>query len=200
MKTLNLLAALLFSTTIAFAQTDLSKAFSESYTLEYNKEYGKAIATLEKVYAADSYELNLRLGWLEYINGQYTKSQDYYKKAIAISSSSVEALFGYAFPTAALAQWDDIIKTYNKVLSIDATNYIANYRLAHIYYSRKDMANAKKYALEANKQYPFDYYINLLLGKINIANGDKVAAKTYISNAYNYDPTVKEVVELLKTL
>ncbi len=56
------------------AQTDnasLKKVFKENYTQEYNKAYSEAITGLTKVYDENSYEINLRLGWLHYQNKKF---------------------------------------------------------------------------------------------------------------------------------
>ena len=66
---------------------DLSKAiqaFSESYTKEAAGNYTEAIAPLKASYDQNSYEYNLRLGWLTYLQGQFTESLGYYNKAISI--------------------------------------------------------------------------------------------------------------------
>ena len=52
--------------TISFVQAQqmkLPQAFEESYTYEYNLEYGKAVNVLEKIYLShiSNYDINLRL-------------------------------------------------------------------------------------------------------------------------------------------
>jgi tetratricopeptide (TPR) repeat protein len=200
MKRIHLFLALVFTVQFSFAQTELSKAFSESYQHEYNKDYAKAISSLDKFYDANSYEINLRLGWLSYSNGDYLKSQNYYKNAIKIKPSSIEAKLGFAYPTSALENWEDIIKTYNSILAIDPNNYTVNTRMASIYFYRKDFEKAKNYAEIVGKQYPFDYSINLLLGKINVSLGKVTIAKEHLNKALLYNPSSTEVLELLKTL
>jgi len=200
MKQLQLSLMLTFIVAYSFGQTNISKAFSESYPHEYNKDYTKAITAMDKVYIASSYEINLRLGWLTYLNGDYLKSQTYYKNAIKLMPNSIEAKLGYAYPTGALENWEDIIKLYNAILSIDVNNYTVNTRMAQIYYSRKDFNKAKSFAEKINKQYPFDYAMNLLLGKVNISLGNLTLAKPHLNKALLYNPSSAEVLGLLKTL
>ena len=61
----------------ASAQQDaaLQKAFSESYALEASGKYAEAASLLEKQNGASNYEIQLRLGWLHYMNKHYTVSQ-----------------------------------------------------------------------------------------------------------------------------
>lgn len=185
---------------MSFTHTEISKAFADSYLHEKENDYVKAIADLRAIYDVNSYEINLRLGWLNYANGEYIASQNYYKNAIKVSPNSIEAMLGYSYPTGMLGQWESIIETYNKILSIDPNNYTTIYRMAHIYYERKDFKQAQSFAKKVNSQYPFDYYINLLLAKINIDTGNKVEAKFFLKNAINYDPTSEEAAALLKKL
>ena len=65
-------------------ETSMQKAFSESYSQEYAKKYSDAISVLTVVYKEDSYEVNLRLGWLTYLNKNYNLSLSYYQKAVSL--------------------------------------------------------------------------------------------------------------------
>ncbi len=141
----------------ANAQNPDADAFKESYALEEKAEYTKAIAAIQKIYTPDSYEANLRLGWLCYEAGQFTQSMTYYQKAISLKSYSIEARLGYVLPSAALGNWDQVINTYKKILDYDAQNTLVNYRLGMIYYERKDFPTAQKYFERVVNLYPFDY-------------------------------------------
>jgi len=54
--------------------TALREAFSKSYEFEAKGNYTEAISALKTVYQEDSYETNLRLGWLTYLAGLFTES------------------------------------------------------------------------------------------------------------------------------
>jgi tetratricopeptide (TPR) repeat protein len=193
---------------IAMAVTILSKAqddkvlaaFSSSYLGESNKEYLAAIIQLENVYDANSYAINLRLGWLQYLKKDYARSQSYYKKAMALEPKSIEARFGYVNPTAALQNWDDVLATYKDILTIDGNNTIVNYRVAYIYYYRKNYDEAMKYIVKVLSLYPFDYDSNALLGAIYVGQGKIMEAKKYYKLALTYNPQSKEIQEVLKKL
>ncbi len=200
MKQIFFTFTLLFFINTTFSQNKVSTAFSESYLQEYNQEYQKAITALDKVYDANSYEINLRLGWLNYMNADFVKSKNYYNNAIKLNPASIEAKLGYAYPAAATESWDDLIANYNSILEFDPHHYTVNLRMATIYYYRKEFEKANKYADMVSKLYPFDYSNNLLLGKINVSLGNIILAKKYLNNALLYDPTATEVLELLKTL
>jgi tetratricopeptide (TPR) repeat protein len=149
---------LLAGTTVSAQDFEpIRKAFSSSYDLENNGDYAAAIKILKEVYAEDSYEINLRLGWLNYSNGNFTESSAYYKRAIDLSPYAIEARFGYVYPLSALGNWGVVQQQYKKILEIDPNNTLANYRMGMIYYSGEDFASALKYFEKVVNLYPFDY-------------------------------------------
>lgn len=168
----------LFISQLAFSQDykALQAAFSESYTQEAAGKYTASIDALRKNYEETSYEMNLRLGWLYYLTGQYTESQTYYSKAIQLMPLSIEARLGYVYPASAMGNWDLVIAKYQEILKIDDCHYTATYRLGSIYYTRKDYGSAYKYFEKLVNWYPFDYdalhmfaWSNYRLGKLREA-------------------------------
>jgi tetratricopeptide (TPR) repeat protein len=150
----------------------LQDAFAKSQAYESRGNFTDAISAMKTVYQEDSYEINLRLGWLTYLAGMFTESSAYYQKAINLKPYSIEAKFGFVYPASALGNWDQVITQYNEILAVDPQNSIANYRLGSIYYGRKDYAKAEKYLEKVVNLYPFDYdslvlfaWTNLKLGK-----------------------------------
>ena len=189
----------LFLTTLLPAQKSPELAFSKSYSFEYETQYTKAIAVLEEI-NTDNYQVNLRLGWLYYLSKSYARSEQHYKKAVALEPGSVEARFGMALPMSAMGDWNSVLELYLDILKIDANNSIANYRTASIYYNRKDFSNAGAYLARVIKMYPFDYDGNLLSGKILVATGKTDEARKSLEKALQYNPQSQEVKTLLKKL
>lgn len=175
-------------------------AFSSSYEKEYTQNYDDAIKALENIYSKDDYEINLRLGWLYYSKGDHNKSVAFYKKAVVLKPSSVEAKLALVNPLSYLGNWDEIVTTYEELLKTDAKNYTVNYRLSLIWYNRKKYTQALSYAKAIQPVYPFDYETNLLLGKINIALGNIIDAKSALQKAILYNPLATEPIEILKGL
>jgi tetratricopeptide (TPR) repeat protein len=156
------------------AQSDLKvveNAFESSYTMETKGEYANAIATLKAVYNENSYEINLRLGWLNYLSGLFTESSAYYQKAIKIKPYSIEAKFGFAYPASAMGNWDQVMTQYLEILRIDPQNTLANYRMGSIAYGKNDFASAEKYLEKVVNLYPFDYDSNILFAWTNYKLG-----------------------------
>jgi tetratricopeptide (TPR) repeat protein len=177
-KSGTLVLGILLITTVLKSQDykTIQEAFSNSYAQEYTGEYVKAIESLKKVYSEDSYEINLRLGWLNYMGGFFTESIAYYQRCIDLKPLSLEAKFGYVYPASAIGNWEQVKKQYNDILKIDPQNTIANYRLGSIFYGNEDYTTALKYFEKVVNLYPFDYdglnmyaWTNLKLGKLREA-------------------------------
>jgi len=154
-----LLIVLLTSTYLLPAQSteEIQKAFKESYAFEAQGKYSDAVKAVKKVYKADSYPVNLRLGWLTYLAGRFTESVSYYSKSIKLKPLSIEARLGMTYPASAMGNWDNVITQYKEILKIDANHYTANFKLGQIYYSRKDYSSAEKYFNVVLNFYPFTY-------------------------------------------
>src|SRR3954468_5705528 len=92
-----MMAVITFGSVRSFAQTQeqLQSAFKASYANEWKGNYAGALSELKKVYKADSYEANLRMGWLNYNLKDYTAAMQYYQKAIDLKKYSVEARLGF---------------------------------------------------------------------------------------------------------
>ena len=169
----------LFCSFTLFSQTNytaLQEAFSRSQECEGRGNFTDAISSMKSIYQEDSYEINVRLGWVTYLAGQFTESSAYYQKAIKLKPYAIEARIGFANPASALGNWDQVISEYNQVLSIDPQNTTVNYRMGSIYYGRKDYAKAEKYLEKVVNLYPFDFdsmvlyaWTNYRLGKLREA-------------------------------
>ena len=198
-KHFKIILSTLFFGLLLNAQQSNEVAFSRSYLYEYDTQYSKAIKSLQDL-NLDNYQVNLRLGWLFYLNKDYLKSETYYKKAIALENASVEARFGLVLPLSALGSWNNVLAIYIEILKQDPNNSIANYRVSSIYYSRKDYVNAANYVSKVTRMYPFDFDSNLLFGKILLAQGKTTDAKKFAEKALEYNPQSEEAKALMKKL
>lgn len=182
------------------AQERSSKAFSQSYYDEANEQYPEAISDMKTVYSESSYSVNLRLGWLYYLDGDYYKSISFYKKAIAIEENSIEARLGHVYPVSALKNWEDVLNIYKEILEIDPNNSFVNYKVGYMYYLRSDWTNAETSLLKVLKLYPFDYDSNLLLGAVYVKMGKIKEAKVYYVKALQYNPSSDDIMQVIKAL
>ena len=164
------------------------KAYKDSYMQENNKLYGEAIATLNRVHDDNSYEYNLRLGWLYYMNKNYTQSQQYYQKASSLKPYSIEAKLGLVKPLSVLENWDKVLQVYEEILKIDPQNYTANYWAAVIFFNRKKYEQATKLLEKIVNLYPFEYDGNHLLAWSYYYMNKPNDAKALFNKALLYKP------------
>ncbi|HKK63855.1 MAG TPA: tetratricopeptide repeat protein [Bacteroidales bacterium] len=133
------------------------EGFQNSYLSEATGDLSQAIQQLKDIYDEDSYEINLRLGWLTYSAGQFTDSYSYYNRALSLRPFAIEPRFGLIYPAAAMGNWDVVIKQYNQIIETAPGNTIAMHRLGLVYYGRKEYDKAEKLFEKVINLYPFDY-------------------------------------------
>ncbi len=173
----------------------LQEIFRASYAAEADSNFDKSINALKVQYDESSYLMNVRLGWLYYLNGDYYESINYYRKAITVMPYAAEAKLGIALPMSMLGNWEDIIGIYEEILTIDPQNAITNYRLGLIYYIRQNYEKALPYVQRVANMYPYDYYSVVLLGWINLQIGKTREARVLFEKALQIipgDPSAQE--------
>jgi len=168
--------------------TAISDAFKQSYSYEDESKYTEAAAELKKVYDANSYEINLRLGWLTYKAGSFIESTEYYQKAIDLKPFAVEPHLGFVMPAAAAGNYNQVEDQYTRILSVDPMNTKANYWLGVIYYNREQFDIALKYFEKVINLYPFDYDCTIMHAWTNYKLGNLREAKVLFQKALLISP------------
>lgn len=172
-----LLGCLLLAARPGRAQSaDQSAAFAASYVAEGKGEYPDAIAALKNAYI-NSYEQNLRLGWLYFLAKNYAASATYYQKAVEQRPAALEPRLGLVKPLNALNQLDKLLKLYADILSIDPQNTQANYWTGVIYLNRRAYDKAARHFERVVNLYPFDYDATLSLAWTYLNLGRKPDAR-----------------------
>jgi tetratricopeptide (TPR) repeat protein len=166
----------------------LQKAFHNSYTDELNKNYSAAINDISPYYSESSYEVNIRLGWLHYLNQNYNASQNYYQKAVNLKPGAIEAKFGYVKPLSFLQSWDKVLEQYLAILKIDPKNTQASYWAGVIYYNHKQYETSTRLFKVVADLYPYDYDGNHMLGWSLFMAGKKAEAREYFEKALLIKP------------
>jgi len=187
----------------SFAQVNqaaLEAAFSKSYAQEKNGDFTAAMAELKKVLDDSSYEINLRLGWLNYNAGLFDESIIFYTTAQKLKPYSEEARFGLILPYAAQGKWNEVIELYNKILEISPNNSVALYRLGLVYYGRKDYNKAQPLFKKVVDLYPFGYDGLLMLGWNSYFMGKNNDAKILFNKVKLYSPADASANEGLKLI
>ena len=196
-----ILTAAGFSTGAQVSQGALEAAFNKSYQLEKTGDFSAAADVLKKVFDESSYELNLRLGWLNYNAGLFDESIIFYSNAQKLMPYSEEARFGLILPKAALGRWNEVIELYNKILEISPNNSVALNRLGLIYYGRKDYNKAQPLFKKVVDLYPFGYDGLLMLGWTSYFLGNYPQAKVLFNKVLLFSPgdaSAKEGLQLIK--
>jgi len=176
-----------------YSQKKINKtdAFHESMKFESSQNYQKSIQALQTIYNdhKEDYLVNLRLGWLNYLTGNYEESKRFYSTAYALSNSkSIDALLGQTLPLSALSDWNAVAATYNTILKADPMNYTANLRLGQIMLNRASYAEAKQYLERVHGQYPGSYEPNLSLGWTYYYLGERKKATSLLTAALMLSP------------
>jgi len=183
------------------SQQALEAAFSKSYAAEKNGDFSASMEPLKKVYDESSYEINLRLGWLNYNAGLFDESIIFYSKAQKLKPYAEEARFGLILPKAALGRWNEVIELYSKILEINPNNTVALYRLGLVYYGRKDYSQAFPLFQKVVDLYPFGYDGLLMLGWTSYFLGNYSQAKVLFNKVLLFNPgdvSAKEGLQLIK--
>ncbi|NVJ84662.1 MAG: tetratricopeptide repeat protein [Algoriphagus sp.] len=195
------LGTFLVFSSFAWAQEDLEKAFQESYSLENAGNYQGAIQSIQTVYKSDSYEMNLRLGWLHYQASQLEESLGFYRKAVSLKPYAIEPKLGLVLPLSVQGKWMEVEDVYLKILQIDPQNTLVNYRLGLIYYNRGNYEKAEPYLEKVVNLYPFDYDGLLLLAWNKLQLQKNREATVLFQKVLLFNPgdaSAKEGLALLK--
>jgi len=178
----------------------LVAAFQESYLQEAAGQLSNSILPLKAIYSENSYEINLRLGWLTYQMGLFTESSAYYHKAVALKPYAVEAKFGLAYPASASGNWNEVIQQYEEILKICPNNTTAMHRLGLIYYGRQEYEKAYPLFQKVVNLYPFDYDGLLMFGWTNLKLHKTREAKVLFEKALMHTPGGSSALEGLQNL
>jgi len=184
----------------AQANKALSNAFKQSYDYEAVKNYEAATNTINSMYSETSYEINIRLGWLNYLSGKFKESVMYYHKAIELMPAATEPKWGTIYPFTKLENWTEIEKNYISILKIDPKNTTANYNLGLIYYYRKDYISAKKYFDISLNLFPFNYNNLLMSAWVNYFLGNRNEASVLFNKTLLCSPNDKSALEGLSLI
>ncbi|MCY1635975.1 tetratricopeptide repeat protein [Marinifilum sp. D737] len=175
-------------------------AFNESYKYEKEGDFSHAVENLKQVYDENSYEINLRLGWLNYQAGVFTESIAHYQRAVNLKPYAEEAKFGLILPKAAMGKWSEVVNIYKEILKISPNQTVANYRLGLIYYGQEAYEKAHFYFKKVVDLYPFKYDALIMLAWTNYHMGKRREAIILFEKSLLYYPQDPSALEGLKLL
>jgi tetratricopeptide (TPR) repeat protein len=104
--------------------------WSDSYKLETEQRYMEAEQVLlPESQGEDPEMVQLRLGWLRYLQGRYNEAIQTYRQAIQMNPESIDARLGVALPLLAQLRFREAEAQARTVLNIAPWNYTAHERL-----------------------------------------------------------------------
>lgn len=198
------LLALAFSPSKASAMDD--KSIKEAYEKSYNYgnlgNYGDAIKSLALVHKEypETYTVNMRLGYLYFLNTNYANASNHYLSAQKAAPKSLPPLLGAMRITNIKEQYEKTEESGYKVLQSDLYNYYGNLYLAYALRKSKKYEAASAIDLKMLEVYPSDAGFLLEYGLLTFAQGNKDAATSALHYLLILDPenvVAKEVLILL---
>ncbi len=159
----------------------VKNSYFKSYDYEKVGRYKEAIKVLAPLYKKypSGYTLNLRFGWLFFLNKNYSDALNYYNKASLLKPYSIEPKLGQIKVYLNIYKYEKAEMIGNQILKIDFYNYYANL------YTIKSLIFQKKYnsALYMTKKmlslYPTDIKFLEQLALIYKATNSKYLRKVY---------------------
>lgn len=168
----------------------ISRIYQQSYEEEAKGNYQEAIFVLTQASRAgdNGYLYHLRLGWLQYLASKYPDSVNSYRKAAIIGKDSIEAKLGLMLPLMAQGKWSDAEKVAKEILSLEHLSYLANSRLAYIYYNLNQYKEAEFYYRKILAYYPGDIEMQAGLAWTLLKQNKKEAAEKVFDEILRYVP------------
>jgi len=185
MKSIYILIVFLFASNV-YGMTDkeIQEAYEKSYKYEKAENYNDAIKSIIPVFKEypDTYTVNLRLGWLYYLNKKYANSLENYTSAIKVLPASLEAKLGYILPLLGQERYQKAEEEAFIIIKTDHYNYYGNLRFAYALRMQKKYDEAEKINLKMLAIYPVDV---LYLTEYALTKHGQGDTKTAVSTFYN---------------
>lgn len=169
---------------------DIAGSYQRSFDYERTQDYPNAIRALAPVYEAypNGYTVNLRMGWLFYLNGNYSNAVAHYEVATRAAPFALEPKLGRLLPLLAQGRWGDAETVAYQVVSVDHYSYYGNLRLAIALRMQGKLEPAYQIELKMVGAYPTDVLHLVELAQITDARGDKTEAARLFGEILVLDP------------
>ena len=163
----------------------------DSYHAEMRGDYPNALAAVEQLAASDPDELfyTMRIGWLQYLSGDYQNARITYTKALN-KLDHLDAHLGILNCQLALGEWSAALGNSTQLIARYPGNPMLMGKAAYAAYMKKDHALAAQYYADILALYPWDmdsraYYVNnlYLSGQIAEARREYATLKKYSPQA-----------------
>ncbi len=173
-----------------FTSKEFRGALQRSFGYEHSQTYDEAVRALLPVHKAspNSHLLNLRLGWLYYLKGNYANSEQHYQAAMKVAPASLEAKLGYMLPLLAQQRYSAVEVVARQVLKADSGNYYGNLRLTVALRLQRKYKQAASVAGRMLAFYPTDVSFLTELALISAAERDIETSRRLFLEILTLDP------------
>ena len=170
------------------SDAEIRDAYHKSYRYEKAQSYADAIRALAPVIDAypQGYTVNLRLGWLNYLQGAHATARAHYETAIKVAPDSIEARLGHVLPLLAQERYPEAESVARQVIRVDPANYYGNLRLAFALRMQKKYDAADDILSRQLGFYPTDVSLLTEWGLIKLAKN--LPANRIFNDVLTLDP------------
>jgi tetratricopeptide (TPR) repeat protein len=181
---------LLLFFTVFLVAGEIDNAYKNSYNYEKIGDYKDAIKVLIPIYKKypNGYTLNLRLGYLFYLNKNYKNAISYYQKASLILPNSFEPKLGLMRVYLTMKNYQNVTNIGYSILKIDLYNYYANLYIINSLINQKKYDNALSLVNKMLTIYPTDITYLVKLAKIYEIKNPNYAKEIYENSILILDP------------
>jgi len=169
---------------------EIKTAYLNSYNYEKIADYKDAIKVLIPIVKKypNGYTLNMRLGYLFYLNKNYKNAINYYKKASLILPNSFEPRLGIMKVYLAIGKNQKVTEIGYSILKRDYFNYYANLYVIKALMNQKKYNDALRLVNKILTIYPTDVTYLVKLAKIYEIKNRAYAKKIYKDSILILDP------------
>jgi len=158
---MKLFILLFFSISLLYSQSNFENIkvqYFKSYDYEQMGKYTEAIKVLSPLYKQypKGYTLNLRFGWLFFLNKKYPDAIKYYKQASLSNSYALDPRLGLIQIYLTTGDFEQAETVSYELLKIDFYNYYANLYVTRALIAQGKYEVATKIILKMLALYPTD--------------------------------------------
>ncbi|MEO5327625.1 MAG: tetratricopeptide repeat protein [Magnetococcus sp. THC-1_WYH] len=178
-----------------------AELFKRSYALETAGRYVEAaevILPLHETRNGDQELVMLRLGWLNYLQGQHNVSIHYYRLALRTNGRSIDALLGITLPLLAQQRYRETAAFAGSVLELSHLNQTALQRMMVATEGQKQWENLLGYATTLASHYPTDTDALVYMARAHLWLNHKNLARDAYVKVLNRIPGHLEATAFLK--
>ncbi len=196
---MRIILVLFFAVTLWSYEEFVQKAYYDSYNYEKMENYPDAIKAIKVVYDRypKVYTPNFRLGWLFYLNRNYSNAIKHYQAAITIVPTSSEAKLGLIEVYQAQSRHDDAKRMIYDILQSDLYNYYANRYLVTSLNTTGEYDPSLKVIYKMLAYYPTDVFFLTSLAQIYIHKKQDVLAEGVYTDVIILDPVNPDAIKYL---